>query len=242
MTWPTVEDGTLRPFPTADASFVDPRFAERVLAPLVSLDLAAVDPEWSGWLPIVAPFEPAEGYVGERTTGVHSYFARTNWLGFELTQDGRLDFKGDWAFFEHYAHPSRALTAHYEDQLAGFAQTRALAREHGALIHLQDLEYYPIEQLLTRPQDWLVDVADPQPYGANWQHPRLFELGGIEHGEEYGLSGVGGTDVHPLMPNGDRFHFVASVVGAHYLPRGADEVLVFFEPTSRTVLVTFDYD
>lgn len=242
-TWPDPARGTLKPFPSAAESFTDPAEAQRVLAPLVSIDLSAANPQWSGWLPIVSPYEPAEGYVGEGSRDVHTYFARPNWIGFELHDDGRLDFKGDWRFFAINHSPSRGLNAHYEDQLTAFTTSRGIAREHGKLVSSRDLQYYSEQELLTKPHDWLVDVGDPQPYGANWQDPDLFKLGGLDtEGDDLDLGGMGGDDVHPLMPNGDRFHFVASVNAGHFLAHGASEVLAFFEPRSRTVLFTFEWD
>ena len=206
MPWPSPAAGTLRPFPRADDAFLDPRTAERVLAPLLSVDLGALNPEWDGWLPVVAPYEPIAGLLGERAADVHTSFCRPGWLGFRLGDDGRLDFLGDWNLFEWFRSPGR-VRAHYEDQLAGFAEARDTAR----------------------PDEWLTEAASEQSEFAWWVEAEGFETEGVEDG-----------DAHPVMPNGDRFFHVLSLRPADYLPRGAEELAVFYEPRSRTVLVAVE--
>jgi|GEM_PF-3088209 len=237
MSWPSTADGTLRPYPAADDSFAEPRIAERVLAPLVSVDLSVIDPSWTGRLPLVLPLELREAPLGLRTRDMHTFFARTGWMGFRLGSDSRLDFLGDWRFFETLHDepalagpdslpddasspslprfvPPRRLVPLIEDQLAAL-RTGRLAFERSGVAPMPD-------------DEWLQDVGYPRESGP-WADPALFSLGGL-----------GTDDVHPLMPNGDRFHFVAELNPRDYLPHGPRRLLAFFEPSSRTALFTFD--
>ncbi len=45
----------------------------------------------------------------------------------------------------------------------------------------------------------------------------------------------------PVDAEGRPFRFIASVPGWHYLKEGADLILLFYEPTTKVVLLTFDY-
>ncbi|MGO2634488.1 MAG: hypothetical protein ACTII7_08130 [Galactobacter sp.] len=114
----------LSTFPLPAATFADPSWMERVLAPL-----AVVELEDGTSLPVAIPFEPAGGRLGERTRDVHTAFAAPDRMGFRLLPNGTLDFLGDPAYFEliHRAQnhrQSRGLTAFYEDQYAGFDSAR----------------------------------------------------------------------------------------------------------------------
>ncbi|PBS13807.1 hypothetical protein CMZ82_03245 [Lysobacteraceae bacterium NML93-0792] len=48
-------------------------------------------------------------------------------------------------------------------------------------------------------------------------------------------------NVFPRMRDGRPFRFIASTAGYPWQETGADSILLFYEPESRTVLLTFDW-
>ncbi|MDR7148992.1 hypothetical protein J2W49_000941 [Hydrogenophaga palleronii] len=90
----------IRPFPDpADVFAGDVERSFRHLLPLVSIDLAQVNPQWSGWIHLVNPCEPAEGMIGDRTVRYHNAYLQTNWLAFKLDANDRYELLGDWRYF-----------------------------------------------------------------------------------------------------------------------------------------------
>ena len=63
--------------------FEEPWLA-RVLHPLVSIKLSALDASWAGRVHLLSPVEPEDGLLGERTTKDHDDFATENWISFHL--------------------------------------------------------------------------------------------------------------------------------------------------------------
>ena len=64
----------------------------------------------------------------------------------------------------------------------------------------------------------------------------LETIGGMDEDGEWDEAAA----AYPVMPDGRRFHFIAATTGYHHCASGADAVLLFFEPESRTALITFD--
>ncbi len=236
----------LAPFPDPAEVFSDPvdRYA-RLLSPLVSVDLSVVDPAWRGWAHLLSPVEPMDGYLGDGTEGHHSYYARTNWLGFRLDDHDRYHLLGDWRFFlmenlvgdELVLDPDEdprlrrrrgdgGLTEWYQEQHDSFAATKALFTQHGRLMRAGGTG---------ESRAFLDTVGGPAHGWANWVDPEMFPLDVCDIGDDEGVI------IYPLAENGDRFHFVASVAGWHYRESGADQILMFYEPGSRTVLFTYDW-
>ncbi|MFF2080194.1 hypothetical protein ACFVXG_36220 [Kitasatospora sp. NPDC058162] len=234
-----MEAGTgLRVYPDpADVFVADQAELARHLHPLVSVDLAAVDPAWHGWVHLLSPLEPAEGYLGDHTGAFHSPLARTNWLGFALEDDGRYRLLGDLRYFARATTPAElpdpwpgfrtGLDGHCDAEQRSYLAHRDAFRREGVLLMRGD-DGSPryegagavalVEQL----------GGDADPHG-NWMQPELFPL---EYDED---------SAWPLSPAGNRFRFVASVPGWHYRRSGADSVLLFFEPVERLALLTFDW-
>lgn len=87
----------LHPFPDpADVFAADPAQAAKLLHPLVSIDLSAVDPAWSGRIHLLSPVEPYDDYFADGAEAYHSYYTRRNWIGFRLGEDSRYELLGDW--------------------------------------------------------------------------------------------------------------------------------------------------
>ena len=62
-------------------------------------------------------------------------------------------------------------------------------------------------------------------------------IGGVDEDGEWDDEAA----AYPVMPDGRRFRFIAATTGYHHCASGADAVLLFFEPESRTALITFDW-
>jgi hypothetical protein len=226
----------LRAFPEpADVFVADQTGLAEHLHPLISIDLAQVDPAWHGWIHLLSPLEPIEGYVGEHTHDFHSDLQRTNWIGFAMEGD-HYRLLGDVRYFAKATTAQEVpdpwvdfrsdLQAHCEAEEASYHAHRAAFRDGGELIRLDrdGSPQYGIRQAVA-----LLDQLGGDVYPGNWADPDLFPLD--DDGEQ----------VWPLSPAGNRFHFIAAVPGWHYRNNGADSILLFFEPTERLALLTFDW-
>lgn len=95
----------LRVYPEPAEVFVaDQAELAEHLHPLVSIDLAEVDPAWRGWIHLVSPLEPAQGYLGDHTEASHSPLQKPNWLGFSL-EDDRYRLLGDLRYLARATTP-----------------------------------------------------------------------------------------------------------------------------------------
>src|ERR1700733_11491514 len=91
----------LKAFPRPETAFADPiaRY-ERLLNPFVSIELSAIDPELSGWIHLVGPIEPYDGYIGDTDKRYCGPFLQRNWIAFRVTAEDRYQLPGDFRFFE----------------------------------------------------------------------------------------------------------------------------------------------
>ncbi|MEW1719538.1 hypothetical protein [Streptomyces sp. NPDC093109] len=227
----------LRVYPEpADVFVADQIGLAEHLHPLVSIDLAEVDPAWHGWIHLVSPLEPTEGYLGDHTEAFHSPLQRTNWLGFAL-EDDRYRLLGDPRYFVRATRPEELpdpwpgfrarLVEHCASEGRSYVAHRDAFRRDGNLLmrHDDGSSRYDdatgmalLEQL----------GGDADSHG-NWVQPDLFH---VEYDDERAW---------PVSPAGNPFRFVASVPGWHYRTTGADAILLFFEPVERLALLTFDW-
>ncbi|MGO3152716.1 MAG: hypothetical protein ACTIJJ_08870 [Galactobacter sp.] len=202
------------PFPAPGRVFTDQTWMERVLAPI-----AVVELEDGSTFPVVVPFEPAAGRLGERTRDVHTVFATADRMGFRLLPNGTVDFLGDPDFFEliHRAQrnqQSRSLTAFYEDQYAGFHSARTSGALPDGYIEEFDPDLAWLDQDMV--DDSAGDFADALDFDDNATAPATRET----------------------MPNGTPFTKVLTVDPSAFLPRSYGTFTVWWEPASSTVLVT----
>lgn len=210
----------LRPFPEPEDVFVEPvqKYVRHFL-PLVSIDLSAVNPEWNGWIHLLNPCEPEDGLIGEYTTEYYSYYCRENWIGFRLTEDNKYELLGDWRYFlleGEDADEYTDLQEHYQQQHESFAAAKARFRAEGEM------------------HDNFIDQLGGTVGWGNWS-------GDIGDGDKVPQDDSDDDNIRPLTPDGKPFHFVAGVPAYNYCASGADWILLFFEPESRTVLFTFDW-
>jgi len=146
----------LHPFPEAKDVFasaehnggVSPEQAAYVMPPLLSIDLAAVNPDWAGRIHIVSVLENAnitDGYFADGMEAFHSYYTRSNWIGFQLDEHSRYRLLGDWRCFyamsEDKAVCNRAeVLEAYQKHHKYLAASRAFYRQYQDLPFSYDEE------------------------------------------------------------------------------------------------------
>lgn len=194
------------------------RYARHLL-PLVSIDLAAVDSEFSGWLHLVSPVEPYEQFLGSLTGAHWGPYVQENWIGFRLTDAGKYELLGDFRFFgmENTDQPEphrgawRDLENAYAERHASYAKEKAA-------------------------------YAPGQP-----KTNALTHLGGAAPATDYlvwndlddaAFTYKDGEDA-PRRLDGRPYRFIAAVPGYSYYASGADYVLLYFDPVDRIALQTF---
>lgn len=210
----------------------DQPWLARVLHPLVSIDLAAVRPGWTGRAPLLSPVEPESGLLGEETAEHHGEHVTENWISFHVDERGRCRFLGDRRFFEIERRETEALTALYADATAQFEGTRVRYADLGALV------WGDKEDPTRQRAGWGTDIALVDKFGGdpgygNWASfppPPAFTL----------------DEDDPETPtlrlaDGRPFTFVAATAGYPWRSYGADAILLFFEPETRTAALTFDW-
>jgi hypothetical protein len=216
---------TVLPEP-ADVFVADQDWLAPLLHPLVSIDLSAVDPDWSGRVHLLSPVEPEDGLLGETTTAHHDDHTGENWLSFRVEDDGRYRFLGDRRFFSVDDHADL-----YTQAAAEFAGTKVRYARAGALVWGDEID--PAQQR----DGWGTDIALVDQFGGdpgygNWvaTPPAAFTL------DQTGPA----TPVLRLA-DGRPFTFIAATAGYPWRHSGADGILLFFEPETRTAVLTFDW-
>jgi Leucine-rich repeat (LRR) protein len=220
----------VRPFPKPEAVFAAPveRYA-RHLHPLVSIDLAVVDPALSGWIHLVSPIEPCDGYLGDSGREHWGPYLQPNWIGFRLTSEHRYELLGDFRFFgventggeESYSGAVEELQEFYEEMHASFAEHKAAYLENGQVCRIRKS-------------------------GSPRRVAVLSNLGGEAPMANMTWSKVPGaafsysdTDRAPRTADGRLYKFIAAVPGRNYRSSGADLILLFYDPVERIALQTF---
>ncbi len=232
----------LRIFPdAADVFAAADAYLQRHLHPLVSIELSIVNPAWSGWIHLISPIEPYEGYIGDHSAQFHNEYVRENWISFSLDPDGCYRFLGDKRYFlletddaqtvPEWLRPE--LEKHYLKQQISYEAAIHRFRQYGGLY--QPRRFKPLEKA-----DWaiepmtLLDQIGGQVGWGNW-------TGCPPIPSAFALNTEDDDHVFPMMANGDHFTFIAAVPGYHYRDAGADWILLFYEPNSRIALMTFDW-
>ena len=237
----------LHPFPQAEDIFVaeQPWLKEHFL-PLVSIDLAVLNPDWAGQtVHMLNPFEPSEGYIGDGTEPYHNEFTAPNWLAFRLTDDNRYQFLGNEGFFMRSPvnrnNPQNYYNEEYADELRAHYQTsKQNVEQYGCLLDA----HYPEYQGSFNRKNFLDDIGGGFWYG-NWTEgadiPSAFALNLQPAGTKLADLDDLPDDGIKITYNGNPFHYIANVAGYNYCGGGADAIILMYEPVSRTVLFTFDY-
>ncbi|MDO5099360.1 MAG: hypothetical protein Q4D85_11500 [Corynebacterium sp.] len=232
----------LTPFPQPSDVFAGTKDeidrAARLLLPLVSIDLAAFDPTYSGTIHVVCPVEPYECILGEGTDEFHSRYACDDWIGFQLNDDNTYSFLGDWQYFQA-EHPTHALKTteefrqFYADAHAAYQLRKTCFAETGTLKYVREESDSHAEPPASGEPQFISQWAGLPPNG-NWEGNDTYPLIEVETDSETGVS------YYPLTEDGRMFQFIASVDSFSYVDFSWQEILTFFDPKDRIVLFTFE--
>ena len=211
----------------------------RVLHPLAWVELSAIDPALTARVPVLSPVEPEDGLLGESTERYHDDHAGMNWVTFRLDGDGRIRFLGGRGFFEIEAceldgtRPPDGLHAWYADAERQFAGTRARWEAHSVVAYGRRDDPSRLRDGATTVSLPVLDQLGGEPGYGNWaSFPPPASLRLDES-----------SDISPVLRlvDGRPFAFVCATSGYPWRDHGADAILVFFEPETRTIAVTFDW-
>jgi len=211
-------------FPEASAVFSAAQpWLEKYLLPLVSFDLASLDPALGDVrLHFLKPIEPSYGYIGSNTQAAHTDYCSTNWLCFHLEDDGTYRFLAEEDYFLDADAQKRFAEVH-----ASYQQIKRLYRESGVVVEW--LDDYGLPSFGGPPS-----FLSPCYYG-NWstiEPPAAFTIN-----EDYDNWGKEAD----IRYQGRRFICIAADAGYYWGKGGADTIYLLYEPHSRLVLMTFDY-
>lgn len=237
----------LHAFPHPDEIFVpEQAWLKTHFLPLISIDLAIVNPEWQGrTVHMLNPFEPYEGYIGEGTEAHHNAFTAPNWLAFRLTDDNRYEFLGNEGFFMrsplNQDNPENYYDKEYARELAATHQaSQAQATRDGFLIFPKSKPFQG-EPNIT---NFLDELGGGFSYG-NWTEsaaiPPAFEMHLPPDGTTYDELDKLPNNGIEITYQGQPFYHIGNVAGYNYCGSGADAIILMYEPVSRIVLFTFDY-
>ena len=223
-------------FPEPEDVFADPveRYFQHLM-PLLSIDLASVNPSWCGRIHVVSPVEATEEEIGTNSKPFYSDYMRENWIGFRLNEHDRYELLGDWRYFElDWKRDAVDRINAAERQRVAYNLGKQRFREYNRLHYKSDQE--------------------PEPRTAHAE-PIVGQLGGAAFNGNWRVGYAGmpldqsvRDDVVPVTPSGRRFQFVAHLDPGSYAQNdgawmtfGAGTTLLFFEPHERIALQTFDY-
>lgn len=218
----------LKVFPRPETVFADPIAKyERLINPLVSIDLSAVDPGLSGWIHLVSPIEPYDECIGVTTEEHWGPFLQKNWIAFRVTPESRYELLGDFRFFEIEAAEAEGhdsdLVEHYDKQHRSFSAHKAAFEKTGQVCRVLPGR----EPIPTTALGQLGGVAPVT--NMIWENPP---------GAAFTYSD---EDAAPRTRDGRLYRFIASVPGWHYRAAGADDILLYYDPVERIALETFVY-
>ena len=232
----------LQAFPKAEDIFVkEQQWLKNHFLPLMSIDLAEINPEWAGQkVYMICPFEPYDGYIGNNTTEYHNEYTPPNWLAFRLTDDNKFEFLGKEGYFWRTAIHQWDFDSEMEKEFQKMQQFyekyKANFDKYGVLVNLQN----PERKGKLNKKNYLERLGGEIEYG-NWcstiedeEYPKAFKMN-IEDGEE-----DDDEVVFDISYKGNPFYLVAET-GAYDWVGSGGYIIMLYEPISRIVLFTFDY-
>ncbi|WP_349829332.1 hypothetical protein [Brevibacterium litoralis] len=206
---------------------------ETVFAPETWRALAAFGP-----VHLVNPIVPVDGVLGEGHEPTDDLDPDTrahtapNWLLFRADEAGRYRFLGDPEVLT--ADPS-----HVERANAEFAGSSARYRR------LHTLTFGDHDDPTRVRDGWGTDLpaVDRLGGGPGWGNWTAFGPPAALRLDEPGGGPGDDPDAGPTLrlADGRAFHFVAATAGYPWRHEGPDAILLFVEPESRTVALTFDW-
>ena len=235
----------LTAFPQGADIFVadQPWLAEHLL-PLLSIDLGVLKPELAGTVVhMLAPLEPADGCLGEGSERFHNAYTTLNWFALQLTEDNRYRFLGQEGFFQRAAlHEApvfpflaeASVLRDFEEKKASHAKAKAHFQQHGELTQDYGDGLEPVAFLDT--------LGGAMSYG-NWSSgarlPSAFRF--TDHARDPGVDRASlPDDGLEISLNGKPLFQVATAAAEHWT-LSSETLLLFYEPESRTALLTLDW-
>ena len=216
-------------FPEASAVFSATQpWLEKHLLPLVSFDLASLDPALGDVrLHFLKPVEPYNSCIGDNAWATHTDYCSENWLCFHLEDDGTYRFLAEEDYFigENAAPDAQK---YFAEVRASYQQIKQLYRESGVVVQWLDDNNLP---RFGGPPEFLPDF-----YRGNWSTKELPAAFTID--ENYN----DWDEEADIRYQGKRFICIATDAGYNWGEGGADTIFLLYEPHSRLVLMTFDYD
>ena len=215
-------------FPEASTIFCAAQpWLEKHLLPLVSFDLASLDPALGDVrLHFLKPVEPYNSCIGDNAWATHTDYCSENWLCFHLEDDGTYRFLAEEDYFiGENAAPDAQI--YFAEVRASYQQIKQLYHESGVVVEKLDDNNLP---RFGGPPSFL----SPCYYG-NWstiEPPAAFTIN-----EDYDNWGKEAD----IRYQGRRFICIAADAGYYWGKGGADTIYLLYEPHSRLVLMTFDY-
>ena len=215
-------------FPEASAVFSAAQpWLEKHLLPLVSFDLASLDPALGDVrLHFIKPVEPDNGCIGDEAWATHTDYCCENWLCFHLEDDGTYRFLAEEDYFigENAAPDAQK---YFAEVRASYQQIKQLYRETGIVV--ENLDDYGLPRF-GGPPSFL-----PYFYQGNWS--TMAPPAAFTTGEDYDTWDAEAD----IRYQGRRFICIATDAGYNWGEGGADTIFLLYEPHSRLVLMTFDY-
>jgi len=248
----------LHPFPKPETVFapaennggISPEQAAYLAPPLLSIDLSAVNPDWHGRIHTVTVLEDGDitdGYFAKGLEEFHSYYTRSNWIGFQLDEHSRYSLLGDWRCFyvmsddKAVRNRPEVLEA-YQEHHKNLAASCAFYSQHRDLPFTYNEEgqtyegYVKGQHIL---QQW--SAGRIRPDSCNWEESGDFPT--VEMTSPDDDENENGTYpwLCPVTEDGRPFIYIASVCGYGYHAHGPGRIVLFYDPITRIALQTFDW-
>ena len=215
-------------FPEASTVFSATQpWLEKHLLPLVSFDLASLDPALGDVrLHFIKPVEPYNCYLGDKAWATHTDYCHENWLCFHLEDDGTYRFLAEEDYFigENAAPDAQK---YFAEVRASYQQIKQFYRENGVVVAELDDNNLP---RFGGPPSFL-----PYFYQGNWS--TMAPPAAFTTGEDYD----DWSKESDIRYQDKRFICIATDAGYNWGEGGADTIFLLYEPHSRLVLMTFDY-
>ena len=232
----------LQAFPKAEDIFVkEQQWLKNHFLPLMSIDLAEINPEWAGQkVYMICPFEPYDGYIGNNTTEYHNEYTAPNWLAFRLTDDNKFEFLGKEGYFWRTAIHQWDFDSEEEKELQemqeGYEKNKINFEKYALLVSLQYPEYNGKPNFTK-----FLDHLGGDILSGNWQgaidydqYPKAFDMK-LEYENQ------SSPDWIKISYQGNPFYFIADTASYDWCKGHIDGIIMLYEPVSRIMLYTFDY-
>ena len=232
----------LQAFPKAEDIFTkDQQWLKKHFLPLMSIDLAEINPDWAGQkVYMLCPFEANIGYMGGNTTEYHNEYTAPNWVTFKLTDDNKFEFLGNEGFFERTKYHNWDFDSKEEKELQemveSYEQSKKNIIKYGTLVDTN----YPEYQGKPNRVNYLNNLGGDI-WSGNWQgsiddgeYPKAFDMQ-LEYERQPS------PDWIKISYQGNPFYFIADTASYDWCKGHIDGIIMLYEPVSRIVLFTFDY-